>query len=167
MIGDFTILDQSSSNGGRGSRSYNTASGANAINPGEPVVRGVTGSYVTRMYGSGTTGSIAPVVATDYVVGIAQTTSTQTATIAGSVEVLPVNSGTTWLVSPTTAASWDTQAEYDALVGKRVLIDFASSTYTLAATDGTSNGLVVMPLDVLKYPGKVAVAFRSGLSDVN
>ncbi len=64
------------------------------------------------------------------------------------------------------AAAWDTQAEYDALVGKRLLIDLTSGAYTLLATDSANNGLIVMPLNIAKYPGKVAVAFRQALSDV-
>lgn len=170
-IGDFTILEASSSNGGRGSRTYNVGTASTTINPGEPVTRGVTGSTVVKMYGmAATTGIAQPVVGTDYVVGIAQTTSTNTTSVAGTVEVLPVNSGITFLASPTVAASWDTQTEYDALVGKRVLIDLgtlSSGQYSVLGTDGTTNGLVVMPLDIAKYPGKVAVAFRQGLSDVN
>lgn len=168
-VGDFTVLDQASANGGRGSRTYIVGTATtSAINPGEPVTRTVTGSTVTKLYGpTGITGIAQPVVGTDYIVGIAQTTSTQTTTAAGVVEVLPTNSGTTWLANPTSAAAFDTQAEYDALVGKRVLIDLTSGAYTVLAADGTTNGLVIMPLDIAKYPGKVAIAFRQGLSDVN
>ncbi len=164
-VGDFTILEQNSEMG-RGSRVYNVAAAATAINPGEPVVRGLGDTTVTRLYGTGTTGTNAPVVGTDYVCGIAVTAGTQTAAAAGVVTVFPLNSGITYLVAPKTAASWDTQSEYDALVGKRVLIDLASGAYTLLATDSANNGLVVVPLDVFKYPGKVAVVFRQALSDV-
>lgn len=164
--GDFTVLESSSSGAGRGARQYNVAAAATAINAGEPVVRSLGDTTVIRLYGTGTTGTNAPVVATDFVVGIAQTAGTQTASAAGVVNVLPLNSGITWLATPKTAASWDTQAEYDALVGKRVLIDLASSTYTILASDSANNGLIIMPLEVAKYPGKVAVAFRQALSDV-
>lgn len=167
-IGDFTLLEGSSANGSRGSRTYNVATGAAGyiINPGEPVTRTVTGATVQRMYGSGT-GVAQPVVATDYVVGIAQTTSNQTTTAAGTVDILPTNSGLTFLVSPTDSTAWDTQAEYDALVGFRVLISSDATSYTVLAADSTTSGLVVMPLNIAKYPGKVAVAFRAALSDVN
>lgn len=165
MIGDFQIYEQNSMTG-RGSRLYNVAAAATAINAGEPVVRALGDTTVTRLYGASTTGTASPVVGTDYVVGIAQTAGTQTASAAGTVDVIPLSSGITWLVAPKTAASWDTQAEYDALVGKRILIDLASSTYTVLATDSANNGLIVMPLDIFKYPGKVAVAFRQALSDV-
>jgi hypothetical protein len=118
------------------------------------------------MYGA-STGTAQPVVGTDYVVGIAATTSNQTTSAAGTIKVIPTDSNLTWVVTPTVAASWDTQAEYDALVGKRVLISSDATTYTVLATPGDTNGLVIMPLDISKYPGKIAVAFRQGLSDVN
>ncbi len=167
-IGDFTLLEGSSANGSRGARSYNVATGASTliINPGEPVTRTVTGKVVQRMYGSAT-GVAQPVVATDYVVGIAATTSNQTTSVAGTVEVLPTDSNMTWLVTPNDTTAFDTQAEYDALVGHRVLISSDATTYTLLAADSTTSGCVIMPLDIAKHPGKVAVAFRQGLSDVN
>lgn len=164
-IGDFTELE-SNSMGSRGSRTYNVAAAATAILAGEPVVRTLGATTVTRLYGTGTTGSNAPVTATDFVVGIAQTAGTQTASAAGTVQVLPLSSATTFLANPKTATSWDTQAEYDALVGTRVLIDLASAAYTMLAADSANNGCIVMPLDISKYPGKVAVVFRQALSDV-
>lgn len=164
-IGDFIELEANSM-GSRGSRTYNVAAAATAINPGEPVVRSLGAATVTRMYGTGTTGTTVPAVGTDYVVGIAQTAGTQTASVAGTIQVLPLTSGTTWLANPLVAATWDTQSEYDALVGDRELIDLTSGAYTIIAGDSANNGLVVMPLDLAKYPGKIAVAFRQALSDV-
>lgn len=160
-IGDFTILENASTTG-RGSRTCLVAAGAAStiINPGEPVSRALGAAVVTQM------ATNKPVVATDFLVGIAETTSTQTAGAAGTVSVTPIDSGITWLANPTVPASFDTQAEYDALVGDRVLIDLTSGAYTVLATDGATNGLVIMPLDISKYPGKVAVAFRAGVSDL-
>jgi hypothetical protein len=117
------------------------------------------------MYGTAT-GAAIPVVATDYVVGIAQTASTNATGSVGTVTVFPTNSGTTWLVKANDSTLWDTQAEYNALVGKRVLISYDLTSYTVLATDGTTNGLVVAPLDVASHPGYVAVVFRAGLSDL-
>lgn len=164
-IGDFTILENNSTNA-RGARTYNVAAAATAILPGEPVVRSLGAATVTRLYGTGTTGVDKPAVGTDYVVGIAMTAGTQTASAAGTVQVMPLASGTTWLANPLVAATWDTQSEYDALVGDRELIDITSGAYTIIAGDSANNGLIVMPLDVSKYPGKIAVAFRQALSDV-
>jgi hypothetical protein len=103
---------------------------------------------------------------TDYVVGIAATTSTQTASAAGTVEVIPLNANDTYLISPKVAATWDTQSEYDALVGDRVLIDLTSTKYSLLAADSANNGCVVQPMDVKENPGKVAIKFRAALSHV-
>lgn len=158
MIGDFTILEQNSMTA-RGGRKYNMGVGT-AINAGEPVARVLGGTSVTPCANN------AGQVGTDYIVGIATTNSTNTATANGSVNVMPLASGITYLANPKVAASWDTQAEYDALVGKRVLIDLTSGAYTVLATDSSGNGLVVQAMSVIEHPGKVAVAFRMGLSDL-
>lgn len=166
--GDFTILEQASATGGRGGRLYNVAAGT-PIFAGEPVQRNLGGIVVYPALTS------TPVVGTDYYAGIASTNSTNTTTAAGTVEVIPLQSSTTWLGNPDVAASWDTQAEYDALVGKRVLIKNSvtvtatptSGTYTVLASDSANNGCVVMAMDVFRYLGKVAFALRAAASDVS
>lgn len=70
----------------------------------------------------------------------------------------------TFLCAPKTSATWDTQSEYDALVGARITIDLTSGTYSMDASDGATNGCVVEPLDIAKYPGKVRFSFRQGAS---
>lgn len=157
--GDIKVLEQGSLMG-RGGRLYNVALGT-VIYAGEPVTRVLGATTVLPLFAS-----TQPVVATDYVVGVAATDSTNTASAAGTVYVYPLTSGATYIISPKVAASWDTQAEYDALVGKRVLFDVTTGTYTIAATDGSTNGLIVTALDIAKYPGKVAFVFRQALSDV-
>jgi hypothetical protein len=104
------------------------------------------------------------VVATDFYAGIAASTSTNTASAAGVVDVWPIDSKTTWLITPKVAATWNTQAEYDALVGDRVLLDLTSGSYTILAADGATYGCVIAPLDVTLYPGKVAFQFRNGVN---
>lgn len=158
-LGDITVLEQTSLTG-RGGRLYNVAAGTAIIYPGEPVARALGAVVVTAC------ATNAGQVGTDYIVGVALTQSTQTASVAGSLEVLPVSAATTYLITAKTASSWNTQAKYDALVGKRVLIDLTSGSYTLLATDGSGNACVVMPLDISKYPGKVAIAFRQAVSDL-
>lgn len=100
-----------------GARKANVAAGATTINPGEPVAATLGGVTVTAM------ATNKPVVATDYLIGIAASTSTQTAGAAGTVDYFPLTPGQIYMISPKVAATWDTQAEYDALVGKRVLLD--------------------------------------------
>ena len=157
--GDIQIYEPSTSMV-QGSRKANVAAGATTIYPGEPVARSLGGVTVTAM------ATNKPVVATDFLVGIATSTSTQTASVAGTVDYLPLVPGQTYLISPNSAAAWDTQAEYDALVGKRVLIDLTSGSYTILATDGATSGCVIQPLNIATYPGKVAFAFRNGVSDL-
>ena len=158
-IGDIKVLE-SGAFGIMGAKLCNVAPGATAINPGEPVVRALGGTSVTV----GATNT--PAVGTDYVVGIATSTSTQTASAAGIVYVLPAVSGVIYGIKPTVAATWDTQAEYDNLVGKRVLIDLTAGSYTLLAADSVNNGCVVEAMDIKKNPGIIAFSFRRGAIDL-
>src|SRR5574343_1415857 len=130
-----------------------------SINAGEPVCVRALGN--TTVYPAW---SNFPVVASDYIAGIAATASTETTTAAGEVRVTKIVPGMSFLIKPNAAATWDGQSEYDAFVGKRVLIDLTTGSYTLLASDSANNGCVVLPLDVAKYPGRVRVAFRNALS---
>jgi len=105
-----------------------------------------------------------PVVATDFFAGIAASTSTETSTLAGTVKVTKMSQNLTYLIAPKVAATWDTQAEYDALVGDRVLLDLTSSTWTILASDSATYGCVIMPLDIKLHPGQVRFAFRNGVN---
>jgi hypothetical protein len=141
-----------------GSQTYAVQAGAvGSIASGIPVSKALGAAYVTAM------ATNKPVVATDFLAGISCSLSTDTVAADGTVQVQRIfDNDTTWLVAPNNAALWDTQAEYDALVGDRVLLDLTGTTYTVLATDGATNGCVVMPLDITKYPGKVRIAFRKG-----
>lgn len=124
------------------------------IKAGEPVTKA-----------AGATGVLAAVTsaptATLRIVGIATETSTETASVAGSVAVIPAAPGQIWMVAPGTAASWDTQSEYNALCGARVLLQNVAGVYTMLASDSAGNGCIVEFLDVLKYPGMVAFSFSN------
>ncbi len=174
-LGDITKLEQASTNG-RGARLYNIAAGT-PILAGEPVQHKTVGD-VAVIPGRNST----PVVGLSGVeglyVGIAATNSTNTTTAAGTVNVNPINSGDTWLINPATLTSWDTQAEYDALVGKRVLLqngaenlafvaNVNAGTYSILASDSANNGCTIMAMNILEHPGKVAFAFRTRTSDVS
>lgn len=147
--------------------------GPAGINAGELVLkpRGATantgGRFVTKW---GTSVATKPSAGTDYIAGIAASTSTETLTLTGTVDVWPNSPGMTYLITPNNTATFGVgstpvQATYDALVGAQVLLNSsASGVQTLLATDNThaasaNNGagsaLVVEPLDVFKYPGKV------------
>ena len=157
-LGDFTLLREGQF-GVPGAERYIVASGAAAsIKAGEPVGKALAAAAVATL------ATNKPVVATDFLAGISSTTSSDTAAAAGVVDVIPVNSDQVWLCAPNNAALWDTQAEYNALVGARVLLDKTAGVYTVLSTDGATSGCVVRPLEVAKYPGKVAISFRAGCS---
>lgn len=155
-LGDITIYDAGSVGSPTAER-YAVAASATLIYPGEPVAKALGGAAVTPAADD------TPVVATDFYAGIASSTSTNTAGAAGVVDVLVLQKGVSYLCAPETAALWDTQSEYDALVGDRVRFDLTTGTYTVQATDNSTYGLVVMPLNIAKYPGKVRFAIRQAV----
>jgi hypothetical protein len=163
MLGDIQIYDEGAF-GYPGDVEFAVAAGttANKINAGEPVAKALGGYVVTAM------ATNKPVVAADYLAGIAASTSTDTVAAAGTVKVTKIVPGMSFLISPNDTTAFDTQSEYDALVGDRVLMDLTgtaaakTATYTLLATDGATYGCVILPLDIAKFPGKVRFAFRNG-----
>ena len=138
------------------------------INPGEPVGKVVA---VSDVFAAATNTPLSAAATgftfTNCWAGIAVSTSDQTTTADGTVQVLPIIPGVVYLAKPNVAATWDTQTEYDRLVGKRVLMDLTSGAYTILAADNAKNGLVVEPLDVAKHPGKVAFSIRQAASYAN
>lgn len=156
-LGDITLYDEGAF-GYPGDVEYVVDASATLIYAGEPVAKALGGTAVTPL------ATNKPVVATDFMAGIAATTSTNTAGAAGTVKVMKFVDGVTYLIAPNSAAAFDTQAEYDALVGDRVLFDLTTGTYTILATDGATSGLVIMPLDIAKYPGKVRFAIRNAVN---
>jgi hypothetical protein len=144
--------------GPNGAIQYNVAASATLIYPGEPAVNALGGVAVTPM------ATNKPVVATDYLCGIATTTSTNTAGAAGKVFVQPLIPGQVWMINPNSAAAYDTQSEYDAIVGKRVLIDLTAGKYTLLAADAATSGCIVLAKNVKENPGKIYFTFRNGVN---
>ena len=160
-LGDIQIMAESNGHGYPGDMPFAVAASATLINACEPVVKALgnsTGNVVAPM------ATNKPVVGTDYLAGLSATTSTNTASSAGAVNVMPINTTVTLYMAPNNPTLWATQSLYNALVGARVLMDLTSGRYTLLATDGATNGCVVEPIDLLKYPGRVAFKFRGGLN---
>lgn len=159
-LGDITFLNRNNGTGTGGSVKYAVLAAATAINSGEPVIKVLGDPSVTVMLTN------SPVVGTTSIAGITASASTNVASPAadGTVQVWPVGPNDILLVAPNAPTSWDTQAEYDALVGNRVLLDLTTGVYTILASDSSANGCVVMPLDISKYPNKVAFVFRAGAS---
>lgn len=152
-----------------------------AFRAGEPVIKtlgtGTTNSCA-QIWAAILTGSSAkPVVATDFMAGIAISgqggaCSTETDTANGYVLVQPLVTGAIYLMNADNATTYGTgstpnQGTYNALIGSRVLIKMSADAipkFTVLASDSATSGLVVEYVDVTKYPGKVAVSFRAGLA---
>jgi hypothetical protein len=161
MLGDIQVFTEGAY-GYPGDDEFTVASGTSAsIQPGTPVAK-TLGNSTGNVVSAAATNF--PVVGTDYTAGIASSASTETASLDGTVRVTKLDPNLTYLIAPKVAATWDTQAEYDALVGARVLIDLTSSTYTILASDSANNGCVVEPLDIARFPGKVRFSIRAGAS---
>lgn len=168
MLGDIVIYKQASANGGRGTQSVTVAASAGIISAGEPVLIVAGASAVIPNTSTNLLTLPSPFVpysvAGTGLLGIAETNSTNTATAAGSVDFLPVTSQTVWTINANASASVATQALYDALVGHRVLIDLTTGTYTLLTSDSALNGCLIRPLDIFKFPNKIAFSFLDGVS---
>lgn len=166
-LGDV-LLFKDPTFGSMGSTTRQVQSGAAAtINAGEFVLKTLGSQYVVAW---GNT-SAKPVVATDFLAGMSASTSTDTASAAGVVDIVQLIPGQQFLVNPDVAATFgqgstQVQSTYNALVGDRVLLKSGSTggAQTLLAVDGATNGFVVEDLDIQKYPGKVAISARAGLS---
>lgn len=150
--GDIQPFESASFSNGSGIQYY-VASGANAsINAGEPVQKLAGAAGVTALSTNSPT-------TTNRIVGVATAASTDTTAASGTVSVIPANDTQIWMIAPKVAATWNTQAKYNALIGSRVLIDLTTGVYTILASDSASNGCIVEYLDISKYPGQVAFSW--------
>lgn len=132
---------------------YVVASGTVAsIAAGEPVQKLAGAANVTQMLTNSPT-------TTNRVVGVAFSASTETASVSGTVDVVPCNDSQIWMIAPKVAATFNTQAKINALVGARVLLDLTSGVFTILAADGASNGCVIEYIDIVRYPGLVAFSW--------
>lgn len=127
---------------------WQVAASATLIYPGEPVKLSAAGAVdVIKLADN------EPVIGTTtQVIGIAASTSTNTASAAGKVKVYIPLPGTVYACKATTAANVDTQSELDALVGDRVLFDLVSTTFTVDenAGDTATSGLQIVGGDATK-----------------
>ena len=140
-----------------GSADYQVASGTTqSILAGTPVAT-TPGSHLVAAAATNT-----PVVGTDFYVGIAASTSTETASLPGKVKVTKLVPGIIYMAKPKVAIA--DQATYDALVGSRVLLDLTGGNWTILAADGSTHGCVIENLDTVAYPGQVAFSIRNATS---
>lgn len=160
-LGDIKWLQGAPSSGDTSVKLCNVAASATTIKAGEPVTRAAGAVAVIPMVTNKPVAQNAGTFADPTFVGVAMDTSTNTASAAGTVHVAVYKPGQIYLVKPNSSAAWDTRAEYDALVGKRVLMDLTSSSYTILATDSATNGLVIEALNIAEHPGVVAFSVRN------
>lgn len=175
---DFSLLSPPST-GARSTRLFLVAPGTtSSINAGEFVIK--TPGTGSGKYAAAFTASSAtqPAVGTDFIAGFAMSTSTETTTATGFIEVMEVAPDMVFQGNPKTAANFgltsgsQSQATYNNQVGKRVLIDVTSGVHTVLSTDTWSvatgkNGLIVEYSDVTQFPGKVTFKLNGNLNYAN
>lgn len=157
--GDITIFENAAASKMTGGLKYKVTS--NSVGADGTVSRIKGGEPVTKVAGAAgvlAAANNAPTT-TLRIVGVAMDTSTETASADGTVTIMPSTNGQLFLANPKVAATWNTQALYNALIGSRVLLDNTTGTYTILAVDGASNGCIVEYLDIVAFPGKVAFSF--------
>ncbi len=112
--------------------------GATTILAGEPTKSGSSGAVAIMADGDGTT--------SQRFTGIAKSDSTDTASAAGVVQVWLPFPGLIYTGAAKSAAAANTQAEIDALFGKRVIFDLTTGVWTIdtAEADAATNGVVIV-----------------------
>lgn len=145
-------------------REYRVASGATAINPGEPV-----NSLTAQTSGAASVNTVVvltdgkPLIGTDNFIGIAAKAGTHTASAAGrvSVSVVYPNISEIWGAAKS-AAAIDTDAELLAILFDTVLFDLTSSLYTIDQTAASNAaGLTIIDGNISRGELGVTVDARA------
>lgn len=157
-------LDVRVISGGGPVRTYRVEAGAAAsITPGKPVKVGGTGNNYVVLLATGD-----PEIGTDQMVGVAVSTSTDTASADGTVDVQMVIPNKTVLRSDvTTPANIDTDAELLAVLNDHVTYDLTSTTFTVDEDEGDDpnvHGLTIIDGDISKGTVDYMVADAAGLN---
>lgn len=129
-------------------QSFKVEAGAvGSITPGKPVKIGGTGNNYVVLLATGD-----PEIGTDRVVGIAQSTSTDTASADGEVKVAVVKPGVTKMrAKVTTPGNMDTAAELLGILQDSVTFDLTSTTFTVDENEGDDidvHGLLIVGGDI-------------------
>jgi hypothetical protein len=112
---------------------WQVAASATIILPGEPVKITTAGAkYVSKLADTEPTTTVK-------ILGIAKSTSTNTASVDGLVEVYLIDSRVVLALAAKSSSAVDTDAEILALEGKRVPFDLTSSKYTVDTTDADAS----------------------------
>ncbi len=164
---DFSLLSPPSTGTNVATHIYPVRSGTtSSINAGEFVLKtGLGAAGFAKAFTASQ--ALQPSTGTDYIVGFAMSTSTETTTATGFVEIMEMSANQVFLGNPKVVGTWgqtagsQNQTTYNNLVGSRVLIDVTSGVHTLPAVDNVNNGVVVEYLDVTQFPGKAAFSLRA------
>lgn len=151
-------------NGPSFNKEYRVASGATAINVGEPV-----NSLATLTSGAANVNTVVvltdgkPLIGTDNFIGIAASDSTHTASAAGRVSVTrPMPYVTEIWGKAKSAAAIDTDAELLAILLDAVLFDLTSSVYTIdQAAASNAAGLTIVDGNIARGELGVIVDARA------
>lgn len=143
-LGDITVWGPGGENLPPSYR-YRTEAGSTAINAGEPVVIGGTGSNYVAVLADGTP------TTTNLMTGVATSTSTHTASANGVVDVCLALPGVVFKAKAKSAATIDTDAELLAVLNDRVVLDLTAGSYTVdvAAGDAATNGIRILGGDIV------------------
>ena len=160
-LADITIVDPAGQKFPP-ARQFRTESGGTTINAGEPCKVGGTGNNYVVPLGDGE-----PEISADVVVGVASTTSTETASADGVVDVLLALPGVVFRCDATTPANIDTDAELLAILNDRVTFDLTAGVYTVDEDEGddADHGLRIIGGDIVN--GTLDFFFRSSGTSTN
>jgi len=140
-LGDIRIQEM----GGRNSlptQRFAVAASATLIYPGEPVITETAeGTATVVKFADG-----APTTSTFRVIGVAKSTSTNTAAAAGYVDVYITDESVVWACKAKSSATADTQAEIDAKINDCIVLDLTGTTFSVdfAAAHANTNGIRVV-----------------------
>ena len=143
-VKDIIILNQLSPN-------YAVSSVIAPFGVANSIVAGSPTKALDTINTSTWSGGIAPMIDADGTTaqrftGIAASTSTDTATVSGTVDVYMPYPGIMYAGKAKTASTFDTQAEVDAAFGKGVFFDLTAAVWTVdvAATPAAVNCVIIM-----------------------
>lgn len=156
-LDNFTLVKQAGHSSAP-TYTYSVQAGATTINRGEPVkLASISGDYVVP------SADAEPVVGTPTFLGIAASTSNQTASADGTVEVYRALPGFVFRAKAKTLSTVDTAAEIAALKNNHVVLDLTSSVYTIdaAAAHAGTNGVIIIGGDPVM--GTLDVIFKNSV----
>lgn len=114
---------------------FATEANTTVINAGEPCAVGGTGTnFVAAL------ADAKPITSDANFAGIATSTSTQTATANGVVDVLLPVDGVVYACRAKTASTFDTDAEILAVLNDNVYLDLTAGVYTVDVANASAGG---------------------------